>query len=113
MRRTLLLLIMFLIIPRVANACGCYNTNTVLDDYEASDLVIATRLKAVIKGATPNRFNRDISHVTMIVEKVFKGSVKTGDELTFGSGDPALDCSWTFYDNSVGDTYLLYLYRPE
>jgi hypothetical protein len=113
MRRTLLLLILFLMVPRVVNACGCYNTNTVLDDYEESDLVIAARLKAVIKGTTPNRFNRDISHVTMIVEKVFKGSVKIGEELTFGSGDPVLGCSWTFFDDSVGDTYLLYLYRPE
>ena len=113
MGRTLLLLILIVIIPRAANACGCYNTNTVLDDYEESDFVIVARLKAVIKGATPNRFNRDISHVTMGVEKVFKGSMKTGEELTFGSGDPVLGCSWTFFDDSVGDTYLLYLYRPE
>jgi hypothetical protein len=113
MGRTLLLLILFLTIARVANACGCYNTNTVLDDYEQSDLVIAARLTAVIKGAKPNEFNRDISHVTMVVEKVFKGSVKISQELKFGSGDPVLGCSWTFYDEDVGDKYLLYLFRPE
>ena len=113
MGRTLLLLTLLVIVPRAAHACGCFNTNTVLDDYEQSDIVIVARLTAIKKGATPNRFNRDISHVTMVVEKVFKGSVKTGQELTFGSGDPTLDCSWTFFDDYLGVTFLLYLYRPE
>jgi hypothetical protein len=39
--------------------------------------------------------------------------VKISQELKFGSGDPVLGCSWTFYDEDLGAKYLLYLFRPE
>jgi hypothetical protein len=58
----------------------------VLDDYAQADLVIIARMKAVTKGA--NRFGANISHATMVVEKVFKGDVKIDEELTFENGDP-------------------------
>lgn len=109
--RALILLILFLIVPRAAHACGCYPNTTVVDDYEKTDLVIIARMTAVTKG--PSRFLSDISHVTMRVEKVFKGDTKTGAELTFIQGDSTLDCSWQFYANQIGETYLLYLYQPE
>lgn len=111
MGRTLLLLILIAIVPRVANACGCHNTSSVLDDYEQADLVIIARMTAVTKGKS--RFNSDISHATMTVEKVFKGDVKIGQELLFENGDPVLGCSWQFYEDYVGSAFLLYLYRPE
>jgi hypothetical protein len=111
MRRTLLLLILFVLVPRIANACGCYHTSTVLDDYEHADLVIIARMTGVTKGA--NRFGSDISHATMSVRKVFKGDVKIDQQLTFENGDFTLDCSWSFFANYVGNSYLLYLYKPE
>ena len=111
--RALFLLVLFVTAPRVVNACGCYNVATVLEDYVQADLVIIAKMKSVVKGVTPNRFGSDISHATMVVQKVFKGEVKIGDELTFGQGEPVLDCSWQFYENYVGEEYLLYLYRPE
>lgn len=109
--RALLLLVFFLIVPRAAHACGCYPNRTVVDDHEKTDLVIIARMKSVTKG--PSRFFSDISHVTMTVEKVFKGDTKAGAELTFIQGDSTLDCSWEFYADQVGETYLLYLYQPE
>src|ERR1700752_5165869 len=43
--RALLLLVFLLFIPRLANACGCLpKMTTVLDDFEAADLVIIVRL---------------------------------------------------------------------
>jgi hypothetical protein len=109
--RALLLLVLFLLLPRIANACGCYRNSTVQDAYEAADLVIIARLSAVIKG--PARNFTDISHVTMTVEKVFKGTTKTGAELLFDQGDGVVDCAWDFEGSKVGERYLLYLYQPE
>lgn len=110
--RALLLLVLFLLIPRVVNACGCRpKMTTALDEFEASDLVFIARLKAKIKG--PNRFLSDISHSTLVVEKVFKGEIKAGEELTVGEGDPIRDCSWGFSADSIGEKYLLYLDLPE
>lgn len=109
--RALFVVVFFLIVPRAALACGCYPITTVVDDYEKADLVIIARMKSVTKG--PNRFYSDISHVTMTVEKVFKGDTKAGAELTIGQGEATLDCSWQFSADEVGETYLLYLYQPE
>ena len=109
--RLLLLLVFFLIVPRAAHACGCYPNTTVLNAYENSDLVIIARLKSVTKG--PSRFNSGISHVTMTVERVFKGNTKAGADLMFGQGEPTLDCSWDFFENQVGETFLFYLAQPE
>ena len=102
-----------MVVPRVVNACACRVTATVLDDYELADLVIIARMKAVTKGTELTSFGNDISHVSMVVEKVFKGEVKSGEEMTFGQGNPVLGCSWGFYEYQVGERYLLYLYRPE
>ena len=107
----LLLLLLFLLLPRVANACGCFPNTTVLDEYNDAGLVVIARVTAVTKGSA--RFLGNISQVTMTVQKVFKGKVKAGATLTFSSGDPILDCSWDFYENKVGETYLLYLDPPE
>jgi 5-hydroxyisourate hydrolase-like protein (transthyretin family) len=110
--RAFLLLVLFLLLPRIVNACGCRpNMTTALDDFEAADLVVIAHLKSVTKG--PNRFLSDISHSTWVVERVFKGEIKVGDELTVGQGDPVLHCSWDFLADWIGDQFLFYLYRPE
>ena len=106
-------LVLFVIAPRVVNACGCYSNATVLDDYENADLVIIARTKSLTKTTTPNRFGNYVSHAIMVVDKVFKGEVKTGEELTFTQGDPVLGCTWEFYEDIHKGEYLLYLYWPE
>jgi hypothetical protein len=107
----LVCLLFLFLLPRIANACGCFPHSTVLDDYERADLVIIAEMKTVVKG--PNRFIGGISHATMEAQKVFKGDVKAGEVLTFSQGDPILGCSWDFAPNQIGEKYLLYLYRPE
>lgn len=111
--QSLLLFVLLLVLPRVVSACGCFNTSTVLDDYEQADLVIIAKVKSVTKTITPTRFGGDKNHAIMTVQRVFKGDVTTGQELTFGQGDPTLGCSWALYENYVGEEYLLYLFRPE
>ncbi len=111
--KALLLFVLLLSLPRVVNACACYSVSTVLDDYEQADLVIIARVKSVTKSIVPTRFGGDKNHATMTVQKVFKGDVAAGQELTFGQGDPVLGCSWALYEQGVGEELLLYLSRPE
>lgn len=110
--RTVLCLSAFIMFADVARGCGCYPFTTVLDDYEGSDLAIVARFVSVTKTSTPRWPDTDIDTATMIVEKVYKGDVKIGDKLVFAQGDFTLDCSWTLYEEEIGEQYLLYLYRP-
>ncbi len=96
-----------------ARGCGCYPFTTVLDDYEIADLVIVARFVSVTKTTTPRWPDTDIDTATMIVERVYKGDVKSGDKLVFAQGNFTLDCSWTFYEKEIGERYLLYLNRPD
>jgi hypothetical protein len=47
----------------------------------------------------------------MIVEKVFKGSLKVGQELTFGV--TGTSCDYVFSKESIGSEMLLYLYKSD
>jgi hypothetical protein len=47
----------------------------------------------------------------MLVEKVYKGTVKEGDILTFAQGGGA-DCIWTYDEKWIGSRYLFYLDPP-
>ncbi|HKS08140.1 MAG TPA: carboxypeptidase-like regulatory domain-containing protein [Pyrinomonadaceae bacterium] len=49
----------------------------------------------------------------MTVEKVFKGDAKTGADLTIAQGDAVLGCSWDFFAENVGESFLLYVGLPE
>jgi hypothetical protein len=103
----------FLGAPQVATACGCYPHSTVLDDFEQSDIVVIARLVSVEKvpeGKGP--YGSNINSATMIVERVFKGSVKVNEKLTFAEGHPIVGCTWDFYEKEIGRQYLLYLYAP-
>ncbi len=96
-------------------ACSCMPRPTVLDAFDASELVVATRLVGVEKVREKSKTNEyDIGYitsVTMIVTKVYKGDVKVGDELKFAQGGGA-DCVWTFDEEEVGLEFLFYLAEP-
>jgi len=98
----------------VVNACQCGPGQTVLDSFEASDEVVILRALSVEKA--PDTEEEDyvdgVRSTKMIVEKVFKGKLRVGEEIVFGQGGGA-DCIWTFDDESVGKKYLFYLRRPE
>src|SRR5688572_3718716 len=94
-------------------ACSCATKPTVLDYFEDSDLVVATRLASVEKiGEKESKY--DIHHIrsaTMIVTKVFKGNIKPGDAMKFAQGGGA-DCVWTFDEEWVGEEFLFYVDKP-
>ena len=86
---------------------------TVLDSFEASELVVTARLVSVEKIGEKQR-ERDISHIrsaTMTVIKVYKGDVKPGQAMKFRQGGGA-DCVWTFREEWIGDEFLFYVGKP-
>lgn len=106
---------------RDAHACSCVGTPTVLDSYEKSDAVVITRVISVEKAeqaaadgqVSKGQYYVDgVKSTSMIIERVFKGSMKVGDEITFGQGGGA-DCIWTFNEKMIGGQFLFYLSSRE
>lgn len=97
-----------------ANACSCGPRPSVLGSFEGSDEVVILRAKAVAKaeGTQEHNFIGGIKSTTMVVEKVFKGMLKVGEEIVFAQGNGA-DCLWTFDEQSMDRQFLFYLTRPE
>lgn len=106
-------------------ACSCAAKPTVLEYFEGSELVVIAKavsvemskeakgidFEAEIKKAGYDNTYHYVKSAKMIVEKVYKGNVKIGDELVFGQGGGA-DCIWTFGIKSVGNSFLFYLGKP-
>ena len=121
-RLPLLLLALFLLplATREARACSCGPRPPVLDAFERADYVVVVRAVSVErseKAAPEGRIGggeyyvAGVRSTTMRVERVYKGRLKVGEELTFGQGGGA-DCVWTFSEKSVGEQYLFYLSPP-
>lgn len=123
MRKSCLLLLLavacLLFVEREVKACSCGQTPTVLDSYDGADHVVITRVVAVEKtenAAPKGRMSDGTNYVDgvkstrMVIERVFKGGLKVGDEMTFAQGGGA-DCIWTFNEDNIGHKYLFYLKR--
>lgn len=95
----------------VAKACTCSETGTVLDAYEGASEVVIARAVSVERAEHGEGYLGIIS-TKMIVEKVFKGDLKVGDEMTFGQSQ-GIGCLWNFDERSVGQRFLFYLRQRE
>jgi hypothetical protein len=98
-----------------ALACSCGPRPTVLDSYERSDAVVIVRalsIEKAEKGKEQRAGAQDVISTRVVVEKVFKGKLKPGDEMIFGQGGGA-DCIWTFDEQSIDRQFLFYLSAPE
>jgi hypothetical protein len=100
-----------------AHACSCVAPLPVQDAYEKADNIIITKVVSVEKSekAAPEGRMSDgenyvagIKSTRVIVERVFKGSLKAGDEITFAQGGGG-DCIWTFSEKAIGEQFLFYL----
>jgi len=124
-----LLLTAFLFVLACAPAgygCSCGRTQTVLDAYESADVVVVARAVSQERktkeetkeegqpgGVAASEDLNDWRHVLstkMLVERVYKGGVKAGEEMVFAQGGGA-DCIYTFDKEDVGRAYLFYLKR--
>ena len=91
-------------------ACECTASEfraTTSDAYERAETVMTA---TVVSEPDPNVWF-DQQWVKVRVEKVYKGSVKVEDLLTFGQGVKT-DCIWHFTKENMGKPYLFYLGKP-
>lgn len=108
------LFILAIVVPgaRVANACSCGPSGTVLDAYEGADVVVIVKVKSVDKPQGDVKYVDGVRSTTVTVEKVFKGNLKIGDEMVFAQGGGA-DCIWTFSEEAIGVEILFYLHSQD
>lgn len=119
MKRLLLLSLfafaLLISLPQSTSACSCLPRPTVLDEFDSSDEVIIVRAISVEKAEKSQQelygYPDGIRSTTVVVERVFKGTLKIRDEIVLGQGSGS-NCVWTFDEKSVGRQYLLYLNRP-
>jgi hypothetical protein len=107
----LLSLPLFLFSSPNVNACSCANQPTVQKEYDWASVVVVTQVIAVEKSQAATASER-IQSTTMMVERVFKGSIKLGEQMLFAQGTGA-DCIWVFNEKDIGQRYLLYLHGEE
>ena len=101
----------FLLLPKVVVACGGPPKPTVLQAYNASDIVVIARAVSMEKlsDQTPMPLiNTRVTSTTMEVVKVFKGDLRVGERMVFGQGN-SINCTWVFYEDDLNDEYLFYL----
>lgn len=94
-------------------ACTCGVRPSLLDSFEQSKLVVTARLISVEKASEKDEYHYmdNVKSAKMVVEKVYKGDVKPGEELKFAQGGGG-DCVWTYDERNIGSTFLFYLGKP-
>jgi hypothetical protein len=102
----------FLLLHNHAIGCVIVPKSTVLEAYQSADVVIIARAVSQEKTSKPSGFtNNLVVTTTMEIEKVFKGNFRISDKITFGQGGHPR-CTWEFYEDAIGERYLLYLQSP-
>jgi hypothetical protein len=105
----LFILTVFIVDVRTVSACSCAGTPTVLSQYEWAKNIVIVRAVSFEKSETGID---GIASTKMVVEKVFKGDLKAGDEMVFAQGGGG-DCIWTFQKKDAGKQFLFYLYEKK
>lgn len=97
----------------VAFACSCISKRTVLDEYESVSVVMIARVASIKRIPKADRTDEDYigGSSRLVVEKVYKGDVRVGEELMFAQGDGG-DCLMTFSEQNIGYRLLIYQSRP-
>lgn len=101
----------FLLLPKVVAACGRPPKTTVLQAYNASDIVVIARAVSMEKLSDQTEMpliNTRVTSTTMEVVRVFKGNLRVGEKMVFGQGN-GIHCTWVFYEDDLNNEYLFYL----
>ena len=114
LKRTTLYAVLFLSVfllsaPR-AEGCSCLPGITIQEQYEWANIVVIAQAVSVEKTDVTPTPSGGVRSTTMVVEKVFKGPIKVGEQMVFAQGTGA-DCVWFFTEKSIGQRYLFYLVR--
>lgn len=94
-------------------ACSCLQKPSLLESFDSSELVVTTKLAAVTKYIDRSAENGGPIRPTanMVVEKVYKGNIKVGEEIAFRFG--GTDCDFMYDEKDLGNQFLFYLGKPE
>jgi len=92
---------------RTSQACSCGPKPTVLAGYERSANVVIVQVISVEKSHESKTGGEGIQYTRVIVERVFKGSLRAGEEMLFAQGGGG-DCIWTFSQADAGNRFLFY-----
>lgn len=111
---SLISMITILLLSPIAYGCACGPRPTVLFGFESSDLVVTARVASIQRLTEPKGEYQagDVRTSKMVVTKVYKGSVKVGQELKFGTSIRS-DCRWILSEKDIGKDFLLYLRPPQ
>lgn len=107
---TLLSVFLLALSAQNVSACSCAVSGTVDKVFADVPNIVVLKVQSVKKLAEGEQgygYGK-IKQTVLTVERVFKGNLKVGQEMTFAQGGGA-DCVWTFDEKSVGDEYLFYL----
>ena len=114
----LLVLVTFLAAGQAVRACVCpEGDDSTLGKFESARFVVVNKIISVQKEPRVRVVSNgaEVTHepimtivsIKMIVEKVYKGNLKVGDEMIFGQGDS--DCLLKFQEREIGTKFLFYL----
>ena len=90
--------------------CTCAPKRPVLDEFEWARVVVIARIASVEKAEKKDRERYDygVRSTRMVIEKVYKGEAKVGQEFVFAQGDGA-NCLMRFSEEYIGGRALYYL----
>lgn len=99
-----------LLFAEFVRACSCIVSPPVNIAFQQTPNVVILKVKSVEKYKDGEKgYGYDgIKQSKLTVEKVFKGNLKVGQELSFAQGSGA-DCIWAFTEESIGEDFLFYL----
>ena len=101
-------LVILFLAAKTVGACQCPAAdNTVLGKFEDARFVVIARVLAVEKLP-----ELDTTHARIVVEKVYKGNLRVGQEMIFGEGERA-SCVEDFDEREIGAKFLFYLKPKE
>lgn len=114
-----LVLSVFFLFADPAYACFCGKSPTVDIVLEKTPNVVILKFQRIEEPVEKKTFDLKIGRLDMsytiigravfMVEKVYKGNIKVGDQLFFGIYSPQSSCDRIFNEEDVGTEYLFYL----
>lgn len=88
-------------------ACQCREIPTVLSQFEMSSNIFIAKIVSIEKAKDPSFYQSGIESTQIVVQKVYEGNLKVGEEFTVAQGQGS-DCSHIFEQDDVGEELLVY-----
>jgi hypothetical protein len=93
-----------LLSTQTIKACSCGGKPTIIDSLDKSQNVMIAEVTGVEKV---DGYYKGIKSAKMSVKKVFKGTLKEGETVSFAQGGGS-DCLWEFDEKFIGTKLLIY-----